>query len=204
MIRAVVLGAGGHAKVVCEILQLAQGLQIWRQLAAGEDELLPSLMKDGVTHAFIAVGSTSSTELRRSLFDQVTRLGLELLTAVHPSAVISPSASVGAGTAIMAGVIVNAAAQIGANVILNTAAIVEHDVIVGDHCHIAPGAIIGGGVTIGPGTHVGIGAVVRQGQRIGANAVIGAGAVVVSDVPDGATVTGIPARPRLEASTRAE
>ncbi|HEX6164798.1 MAG TPA: acetyltransferase [Vicinamibacterales bacterium] len=203
MIKAVVLGDGGHAKVVREILQVNPEVEVCRYLAAGEDDLLPSLIKDGVTHALIAVGSTSSTAARQALFDRVTALGLEMLTATHPSAVISPSASIGAGTAIMAGVIVNAAARIGANVILNTAAIVEHDVIVGDHCHIAPGAIIGGGVTIGAGSHVGIGAVVRQGQRIGSHAVIGAGAVVVSDVPDGETVVGVPARPRSQTTRRA-
>ena len=203
MIKAVVLGDGGHAKVVREILQLDPGVEVCRYLAAGEDDVLPALINDGVTHALIAVGSTSSTAARRALFDRVTALGFKMLTATHPSAVISPSASIGPGTAIMAGVVVNAAARIGANVILNTASIIEHDVIVGDHCHIAPGAIVGGGVTIGAGSHVGIGAVVRQGQRIGRDAVIGAGAVVVADVADGETVVGVPARPRTETARRA-
>ena len=195
MIKAVVLGAGGHASVVLETLRSATDLEIVRQLAEGEDGLLPSLITSGVTHAIVGVGSIADSSPRRRLYEHAIGLGLKMLTAIHPSAVISSSATIGAGTAIMAGVIVNASSRIGANVILNTAAIIEHDVVVGDHCHVAPGAIIGGGVTIGDGSHVGIGAVVRQGQRIGANAVIGAGAVVVSDVEDGATVTGIPARP---------
>jgi UDP-perosamine 4-acetyltransferase len=213
VIKAVGLGAGGHAKVMLEILLLDPQLEICGLLASspgeigrtlcgvgviGEDGLLPSLVQQGVTHAFIGVGSTANSETRRGLYERATRAGLTMLSAVHPSAVISPSATIGAGATIMAGVIVNASARIGANVILNTGAIVEHDAVVGDHCHIAPGATVGGGVSIGPGSHIGIGAVVRQGQRIGSNAVVGAGAVVVSDVADGETVIGVPARPRSD------
>jgi UDP-perosamine 4-acetyltransferase len=216
MTAAIGLGAGGHAKVVLEILKRDPRLHIRGLLAAsspevgspvlgipviGNDALLPSLIAEGVTHAFIGVGSTGSTALRRELYERATGLGLTLLSAVHPSAIISPSAEIGAGATIMAGVIVNASARIGANVILNTGAIVEHDVEVGDHCHVAPGAIVGGGARLGAGSHVGIGAVVRQGQRIGSNVVIGAGAVVVSDIADGLTVMGVPARARVDSST---
>ncbi|HUQ86839.1 MAG TPA: NeuD/PglB/VioB family sugar acetyltransferase [Vicinamibacterales bacterium] len=215
MIKAIGLGAGGHAKVILEILLLDRQLEIRGLLASlpsevgatlcgvrviGDDSMLPSLVQQGVTHAFMGVGSTSKSDARRALYDRATVLGLKMLTAIHPSAVISPSATVGPGAAILAGVIVNASARIGANAILNTGAIVEHDVVVGDHCHIAPGAIVGGGVSIGAGSHIGIGAVVRHGQRIGSGVVVGAGAVVVSDIADHVIVVGVPARPRADAS----
>ncbi|MBY0493507.1 MAG: acetyltransferase [Cyanobacteria bacterium] len=210
MTKAIGFGAGGHAKVVLEILQRDPRLDIRGLLAAsstetgrevsgvrviGVDSLLPALISEGVTHGFIGVGGTSTTGRRRALYERATNAGLTMLAAVHPAATISPTAIVGAGVTIMAGVIVNASARICDNVILNTGAIIEHDVVIGDHCHIAPGANVGGGVTIGAGAHVGMGAIIRQGQKIGAGAIVGAGAVVVADVADGETVAGLPARP---------
>jgi sugar O-acyltransferase (sialic acid O-acetyltransferase NeuD family) len=210
MIKVVGLGAGGHARVMLEILAGNSELEIVGLLTAtaeergtivlgvpvlGDDQLLPGLIAKGVAAAFIGVGSTGQSARRRELYDRAIGLGLRVVAAVHPSAILSPSADLGASPTIMAGVIVNAGARLGVNVILNTGAIVEHDVRIGDHCHVAPGARIGGDVRIGNGSHIGLGAAVRQGQRIGAGVVIGAGAVVVDDVPDGAVVAGVPARP---------
>jgi sugar O-acyltransferase (sialic acid O-acetyltransferase NeuD family) len=210
LIKVVGFGAGGHARVMLEILAAGREIEVVGLLTAktgdagqtvagvrvlGDDHLLAGLIDEGVTAAFIAVGSIGDSTRRRALYELALQHKLALLPVIHPSAIVSPSARVGAGPTIMAGVIVNAAADIGANVILNSGAIVEHDVRIGDHSHIAPGARIGAGVSIGAGSHIGIGAAVRQGQRIGAGAIVGAGAVVVHDVPDGATVAGVPARP---------
>jgi len=118
----------------------------------------------------------------------------ELEPFVHPSAVISKSASLGEGVTVMAGVLINANSQIGNNVIINTGAIVEHDCIVGDHIHVATGARLAGTVTVGTGSHIGAGAIVLEGRSIGSNSIVGAGAVVVRDVPDEVVVMGVPAR----------
>ncbi len=212
--KVVGLGAGGHARVMIEILAANRDVEIVGLLGVadevgrtvmglnvlGGDQMLPNLVASGVSGAFIGVGSVADSSLRRLLYQRVMKQKLTLIPVVHPSAIVSPSARLGAGPVVMAGVIVNAGADVGANVILNTGAIVEHDVRIGDHCHIAPGACIGGEVTIGAGTHVGIGAVIRQGLRIGSGVVIGAGAVVVDDVSDGATVAGVPARPLARSS----
>ncbi|MBI4538157.1 MAG: acetyltransferase [Gemmatimonadetes bacterium] len=207
--RVIGIGAGGHAKVVMEILRLTGGHELVGLLDAkrelwgtavmgvpvlGDDSLLCELHGQGLRHAFIGVGTTGDTKTRRRLYEEARRQGFEMVAAVHPRAVIASSARLGAGPTIMAGAVINADTWLGANVIVNTGAIVEHDCVVGDHVHIATGACLAGAVRVGTGAHVGLGASVRQGIRIGENAVVGAGAAVVDDVPDGVVVAGVPAR----------
>lgn len=116
-------------------------------------------------------------------------------TVVHTRAWVSPSATVEAGTVVLAGAVVNAGAHVLRHVIVNSAAVVEHDVVIGGGGHVAPGAVIGGGTRIGENAFIGLGARVRDHIEIGAGAVIGMGAVVVASIPPGTTVVGIPARP---------
>jgi acetyltransferase EpsM len=123
-------------------------------------------------------------------------------TVIHPRAWVSPTATVEPGTVVLGGAVVNAGARLGPHAIVNSGAIVEHDVVVGAHAHVAPGAVIGGGATIGEEAFVGLGAAVRDHRSVGRGAVVGMGAVVVGDVPAGATVAGIPARPRTASEDR--
>jgi sugar O-acyltransferase (sialic acid O-acetyltransferase NeuD family) len=209
MIPVVGFGAGGHAKVVIEILRSLQGYHIVGLLDAqqelwgksvlgvevlGDDSKMAELKQRGTSHAFIGVGTVGDARPRRELYEKVSGFGFEMVAAIHAASVVSSSATIGDGPTIMAGAIVNANAQIGDNVIVNTGAIVEHDCVIGDHAHIATGARLAGGVQVGPGAHIGIGAVVRQEIRIGEGAIVGAGAVVVKDVPDFKTVIGVPAK----------
>lgn len=207
--RAVGIGAGGHAKVVLEAL-LAQGdVEIVGLLDSdpglkghavlgvpvlGGDELLEQLHRDGVRHAFMGVGGVGDNSIRRRLFERIQNTGFEFLSVRHASAVVSPSAELGEGTCLCPGAIVGAGARLGRNVIVNTGAIVEHDCDVGDHVHIASGAVLAGAVVVGPGAHVGAGAAVRQGVRIGRDSLVAMGAAVVEDVPDEVAVAGVPAR----------
>jgi UDP-perosamine 4-acetyltransferase len=210
VIRVVGIGAGGHAKVVIDILRLMGGYEIVGLLDAdkalwgtevlgvrvlGDDSLLPQLHKQGVNDAFVGVGTVGDTQPRIRLYETARRHGFQIVRAVHPRAVVAPSAEIGHGPTIMAGAVINPDARIGDNVIINTRAVVEHDCIIGDHVHIATGAVLSGTVIVGQGAHVGAGASVRQGITIGERAVIGAGAVVVRNVPAGATVVGVPAEP---------
>jgi len=209
MIAVIGFGAGGHAKVVIEILRLVSEFEVVGLLdpnaelhatdvlgvpVLGDDSLAATLAARGIRHAFVGVGSSASTCLRRRVFDRARGLGFHIISAVHPSAVVSPSAVVGAGATIMAGAVVNAAAIFGVDVTVNTGALVEHDCRLGDHVHVATGARLAGGVTVADGAHVGIGATIRQGVSIGSRSVVGAGAVVIDDVPERVVVVGVPAR----------
>lgn len=209
MKKVVGLGAGGHAKVVLEILRANPDLQIVGMLDSnqelrgekfsgvtilGGDDLLQDLIKQGVDHAFIGVGTAGNTRPRQKLYDLAKNMGFHFVSAIHPQAVLSPSAQIGEGAAIMAEAVINPEARLGHNVIVNTRAVIEHDCVIGNHAHIATGALLAGGVTVGEGSHVGIGACVRQGLQIGRDAVVGAGAVVVANVADNTVVVGNPAR----------
>ena len=209
MTQIIGLGAGGHAKVVLEILRNDPSFQFAGMLDANEqlwakqfcglpilggDDQLQKLLKQGVDHAFIGVGTTGNTKPRQKLYELAKGMGFQFVSAIHSQAIISPSVRIGPGASIMAGAVINPEARLGDNVIINTRAVVEHDCVIGDHVHIATGALLAGGVSVGNGSHVGIGACVRQGIQIGRDAVIGAGAVVVDNVPDNVVVAGNPAR----------
>ncbi|MDB5457169.1 MAG: sugar O-acyltransferase, sialic acid O-acetyltransferase NeuD family, partial [Caulobacter sp.] len=154
----VVLGAGGHAKVVIELLRTA-GFATPAVLDAdptprdvagapvvGDDTALARLRAEGLSQAFVAIGDNA---LRRKLADRATAAGFTLVSAIHPSAVISPSARLGAGVAVMAGAVVNADTVVGDLAILNTRSSVDHDGVIGSAAHIGPGCALAGGVTVG-------------------------------------------------------
>ena len=209
MSRVVGLGAGGHAKVVLDILAVHGRHEIiglldsdesrWGQNVLGVpvlggDDKLAQLIEQGVDAAFIGTGSGHSTERRRAVWDVAVAAGLHIVDAIHPSAVLAESASFGRGVTLMAGAILNPGAHLGADVIVNTGAVVEHDCELADHVHVATGAHLAGSVTVGMGAHIGLGASVTQGLTIGEAAVVGAGAVVIRDVEPGVIVAGVPAR----------
>ncbi len=204
----VILGGGGHARVLIDLMRAAGLAEPHGILDAddarwggdldgvailGGDELIPHLAGEGVIAFVVGLGSARDTGPRRRLFEIASEHGLEPLTLRHPTAVCSAAAQVGPGCQLLPGSIVNAGASLGANVIVNSGAIVEHDCAIGDHVHVATGAALASGVVVRPGAHIGIGAAVRQGIKIGDAAVVGAGAVVVRDVPAGAVVVGVPA-----------
>jgi len=207
--RVVGVGAGGHARVVLDILRLAGRYEVvglldvderrWgREMdgvaVLGDDTKLPELYRNGVVCAFNGIGSSADAGPRKRAFEMIAGLGFQMVEAIHPAAVVAPSASIGIGATIMANAVVNPGARLGANVIVNSGAIVEHDCVVGDHTHVSTGSRLGGGVHVGDECHVGIGASIRQGITIGRGSVVGAGAAVVTDVPDHVVVAGVPAR----------
>lgn len=202
------LGAGGHAKVLIETLQLLGQHQLVGLLERnpgatghvmgipilGNDMLLAKLADKGITHFFVGVGSIGNTAPRIRLYELAVSYRLEAVEIIHPTAIIAPSVQYGKGFVALAGSIVNTAATIGDHVLINTGAIVEHDCSIGDHVHIASGAKLASTVRVGRGAHIGAGAVIRQAITIGENATVGLGAVVVKDVPENVTVVGCPAR----------
>lgn len=153
---------------------------------------LPGLRQDGVEWAIPAVGDNDA---RLRVFQVLQAAGFCVPVVIHPSAVVSSSAQVRSGTFVAAGAVINPSSDIGSACIINTGATVDHDCEIGDGAHIAPGANLCGGVHVGELTLVGVGASVLPCVRIGRACRVGAGAAVTHDIPDGVTVTGVPARP---------
>jgi len=204
--RIVIIGAGGHGKVVAETLiamgtyEIAgfidpalAGRTVLGMPVLGGDEVIPTLRATGIAMVFVALGDN---HVRQRLGTQFHDLGFSLPTLVHPSAVVSPSTQLGWGVLVMPLAVINADARVGDMVIINSGSIVEHDCEIGAAAHIAPGCSLGGSVTVGERTLLGVGSSIRPNTRIGADVVVGAGAAVVADLPDGAQAFGMPARQR--------
>ncbi len=192
-----VYGASGHGKVVIEIIE-ALGKQVVTIFDDDENisQLLeyPVLPKDKAhpdknIPVLFAIGNN---ETRKTLAESNGFFVTEAL--IHPSAMVSPRATLKSGTVVMPGAIINSQAEVGHHCIINSGAVVEHDCMLGDYVHISPNAALAGDVKVGEGTHIGIGAQVIQGIKIGKWCTIGAGAVIIKDVPDGVTVVGNPGR----------
>lgn len=195
MSKLTIVGASGHGKVVAETAEACGYTDIvfqdqsWPGQTTNAHWSVVGIPSQGQTPMFCAVGNNL---VRARLFDELALDDSPVL--IHPTAVVSKYAEVGAGTLAVAGCVVNAGATIGRGVILNTACSVDHDCKIGDFVHISPGARLAGAVFVGDRSWIGIGAVVREGIRIGSDVVVGAGAVLLNDVEDGARVGGVPAR----------
>ena len=201
--KVLVLGAGGHAKVVADIL-ISQGVEVVGFLDDNPDlwgSHLLNLPVLGPTRGYqefstdaliLGIGSNQS---RKAIVDRLGPPARSLwISAVHPRSTISRSARIGVGSAVMAGAVINPDASIGDHCVINTGATVDHDCSLADYVHVAPGSHLAGGVRIGEGTLLGIGANVKPYQTLGNWSTIGAGALVIGDVPDNATVVGVPAK----------
>ena len=202
-----VIGAGGHGLVVAEAAALSGpwdrislhddqkpvGLQQAGFAVEGTVEALRRLLAAGErVDVVVAIGNNA---VRLALTRELASLGANVATVVHPAATVSPSASLGAGTVMLAGSVVNALATLGEACIVNTRASVDHHGRIGHGCHICPAVSLAGNVHVDELAWVGIGATIIQGVTIGRAAVVGAGACVVRDVAAESTVIGCPAKP---------
>lgn len=203
MEKIIILGGGGHAKVLMEIIRLAgkyeiagildarfeKGLEISGAPVIGKDDLLPGIFTmDQISNACIGIGSTRDNSLRKALYEKVKQLRYSVPSLVHPAAVVSGTSKISEGVQLMANSVVQPCSFIGENTIINTGAIVEHDCNIGRHVHICPAAVLSGECIVGDETFIGAGAVVINGIKIGKNVTIGAGSVVINDIADGSVV----------------
>lgn len=205
----VVVGAGGHGKVVADAL-LAQGRTILGfvdtmpkgasglpglDIIGSDDSLDPHGGYD-LVNGIGGTGARASRDLRRRVQARLEALGFCFVGVRHPTAVVSPHAVIAEGAQLMPGALVQAGALIGTGAIINTGAIVEHGCRIGAFTHCASGAILCGDVEVGEGAHIGAGAVIRQGVRLEAGVVVGAGAVVLDAGAGEGILIGVPARRR--------
>ena len=185
-------GASGHAKVIIDIIK---SMVAPIDGIFDDNDAVKTLCGIEVNHKWSGqspvIISIGNNRIRTLIAE---RLGCEFGKAISPSAVISPSVSIGDGTVVMAGAIINAEANIGKHCIINTGASIDHECAISDFVHIAPHSTLCGNVHVGEGSWVGAGATVIPGIKIGKWCTIGAGAVVIRDVPDYAVVAGVPAK----------
>lgn len=195
-IPLILLGAGGHAKVllalaqtagysvigVCDPRLAAQKQAEWRGVPVlGGDEALSSVNPASVA-LINGIGQLVGSRVRALAYETMRGKGFRFPWLVHPAAWVAPSVSLGDGVQVMAGAIVQPDCEIGENSIINTGANIDHDCVVAGNVHIAPGATLCGGVRVGLGAFVGSGAIVIQGLQIGAEAVVGAGVTLTRDL----------------------
>ncbi|HEX5038514.1 MAG TPA: acetyltransferase [Candidatus Limnocylindria bacterium] len=214
--RTVIVGAGGQARIVCDILGYDRNIEVVgftdneirdpgerifdRPILGRHEDMADIVAEHEIRAAVVAIGDNA---VRAERFEALRRAGLKLLNAIHPSAVISPTATLGEGNVVSPGAFVNTLARIGDNCIINTGAIVEHEVTVGSHVHLAPGVIVAGRVSIGDMSFIGAGSVVREYVTVGERVVVGAGSVVLDELASDVMAAGAPATVRKVNGARA-
>jgi sugar O-acyltransferase (sialic acid O-acetyltransferase NeuD family) len=206
MERIVVIGGGGHAKVLISVLKGTP----WDVVGytdpqdrgpllgvphLGDDPILAELLSTrGIQHAIIGLGKIDVSSTRMRLQGQIESLGYAFPVVVSPQAVVNESVQLGSGTVALDGVVITSGTVAGRCCILNTNSTIEHDCRLGDNVHVASGATVSGGVTVGDDSLIGAGATIVQSVTIGHGCLIGAGAVVVTDITEPGTYVGVPAR----------
>lgn len=201
-----IIGTGGHAKVILDILQKSKREQLFEFFTASMTHIEP------IFDNFTVYPDRQDLLLQRSFFikewhvaignpfirgqkiDFLQEHHLNVISAIHHRAILAEDVKIGEGTSIMAGAVVNPSVNLGRGCIVNTTASLDHDCQVGDYVNIGPGSKLAGGVQIGSLTELGTGAIVIPNKRIGRKCVIAAGAVVVNNVPDGSLAMGVPAK----------
>lgn len=200
--KLIIIGASGHGKVVADI---AIKMNKWQSIAfLDDDESIKTSMglevigktADALTYKdkadfFVAIGSNAT---REKIQEKLIEEGLNVVSLIHPTAVIGTDVEIGIGSVVMAGVVINSSSRIGNGCIINTSSSLDHDNVIEDYVHISPGVNMAGTVKVGKGSWIGIGSVVSNNVNICSGCKVGAGAVVVKDITEPGTYVGVPVR----------
>jgi len=199
------IGQGGHSKVIEDIIIANKKYKI---IGYFDDKFTTDHFKHGVYNGpidtikqfiseheemklIIAIGNNL---IRKSILERLMLSKDKFVTAIHPSAIISPSAKIGKGTVVMPYAVINANAEVGDHTIINTCSVIEHDNLIESFVHISPNVTLTGGVQVKEGAHIGASATVIPNKKVGEWSIIGAGATVIHDIPENCTAIGTPAR----------
>lgn len=202
MENIILVGYGGHAKSVVDILESTKKYNIIgytdikeamdaRHKYWGTDDELTDVYENGTNHAVICIGYMGHGNLRDHMYKKLKNIGFNLPTIIDSTAIVSKSTTILEGTVIGKGVIINAEAMIGKMCIINSGAIVEHEDRIGDYCHIGVGATLCGNVKIADHCFIGANSTVIQGIDIGARAIVAAGATVIKEINSGKVYYGL-------------
>lgn len=199
--KIIVIGNGGHSKVIQEMISNIKGYRVigvlddkythiteTEKVIYGPLYYFDTIMNDRFK-VIIAIGNNL---VRKDIVNRLNIPTTSYLTLIHPTAVVSESAKIGFGTVVMNGAFVTAEALIGHHTIINTSAIIEHENRIGDFVHVSPNATLTGNVSIGEGVHLGASATVIPGIKINRWSVIGAGSTVINDIPAYRKAVGSP------------
>lgn len=192
----IVLGAGGHAKVLIEALrqsdreimgvtdpQMTGPSEFCGIKNLGDDDIVFSYSPDEI-ELVNGIGAMPGNNFRCELNHRMEEKGFQFTQVIHPSAVVASDVEIDKGAQIMAGVVIQPGVKIGLSCIINTGANLDHDCVIHDDCHLAPGVTLSGNVVVNKGTHIGTGTSVIQGITIGQNCVIAAGSIIHKDIPE--------------------
>ena len=197
----IILGSGGHCKVVLDCVyknvigiidinyKESSNNIILNKRVIGNIDVLDKYSKS--TKVIIAIGDNN---IRNEYYNIIKNMGYEIISIKHKNSVISNFCKIGDGNFINAGAIINANCEIGNNCIINTKASIDHDSSIGNNCHICPGVTIAGKVTVGDSCFIGTNSCIIPNIIIGKNVIIGAGSVVINNISDNCKVVGVPAK----------
>lgn len=204
--NVVIIGAGGHAKVIADIIDKSKDIVIGflddnktkgdiivkeeqYKVIGRIDDCRKIQLESPEIEFVIAIGNN---KVRKQIAERYENL--KFYTAIHPSSQIALDVEIGEGTVVMANTSINTSVKIGKHCIINTGTIIEHDNILKDYVHISPNATLCGTVKVGALTHIGAGATIKNNTNICSNCVVGCGAVVVKDINEEGTYVGVPTK----------
>ena len=205
-----VIGAGGHAKILIDIINKSDDFKLEAVIGRDEepheailgipilkgDRYLNQYLEKGINSVAIGIGGYSDNSRRREMYYQLKEQGFEIVNLIDKTAIISQFVTLGDGVVIFAGVVINPDVTIGNNVIIATGSTIDHETVIEDHVLISAGVTVGAGNILKEGALLALGCNVISRVTIGKEALVAAGAVVVNDIPDRAKVFGLPAKPR--------
>lgn len=206
--KIIIIGAGGHAKVVIDIIELQSNYEIIGIIAQEDekkkelfgykiykgDKYLLTFYNKGIKNIAIGIGGYKSNSLRKKIFNKVQKIGFNIPALIHPKAIVSSTAKIDDGSVIFAGVILNPEVQIRKNSIIATGSSIDHETIIEDHVLVSAGVTVGACTLIKEEVLVALGAKIISGVEIGSKALIASGAVVVNNINPETIVFGVPAR----------